>query len=201
METRISIFGDSITWGAIDPLGGGWANRLRNYFDNSNTDNVDVYNLGISGDTSKDLLRRFETECQARSRFPQTIIFAIGTNDSRFVGSEDNPETPLSEFAANIQTLINLARKFSNKIFFISLAIVDESLVAPTPWYPDMYFRNQLMREYDQMIAITCKKNNLPFIDISDLLTPADLEDGLHPGAKGHEKIFQKILDAILKIE
>ena len=45
----ICIFGDSITWGAYDPEQGGWATRLRNYFEKQDND-VDVYNLGISGD-------------------------------------------------------------------------------------------------------------------------------------------------------
>jgi len=63
---NILIFGDSITWGAYDPEQGGWATRLRNYFEAKNHD-VDVYNLGISDDITSGLLNRVEAEVKSRS--------------------------------------------------------------------------------------------------------------------------------------
>jgi len=48
METRISIFGDSITWGAWNPENGGWVAQLRRYFETNENYDVDVYNLGVS---------------------------------------------------------------------------------------------------------------------------------------------------------
>ena len=62
---NVLIFGDSITWGAYDPEQGGWATRLRNYFEEKDND-IDVYNLGISGDTTADLLERIEIEAKSR---------------------------------------------------------------------------------------------------------------------------------------
>lgn len=90
METRLTIFGDSITWGACDYEGGGWSTRLRRYFETSDKYDVSVYNLGIGGDATDNLLFRFGTEGLARNRFPQTIIFAIGINDSQYMNSPDN---------------------------------------------------------------------------------------------------------------
>ncbi|MDO8436493.1 MAG: SGNH/GDSL hydrolase family protein [bacterium] len=58
---NICIFGDSITWGAYDPQNGGWVNRLRNYFEVQDED-IDVYNLGISGDSTTDLFGNIEME-------------------------------------------------------------------------------------------------------------------------------------------
>ena len=63
----ISIFGDSIVWGAHDLKLGGWVNRLRLYFNNKGDYETDVYNNGISGDYIKDVLKRFDTEAQARN--------------------------------------------------------------------------------------------------------------------------------------
>ena len=60
----ICIFGDSVTWGAYDPEQGGWATRLRNYFE-AQENNIDVYNLGISGDATADLLKRIEVEAKS----------------------------------------------------------------------------------------------------------------------------------------
>jgi lysophospholipase L1-like esterase len=44
-----------------------------------------------------------------------------------------------------------------------------------------------------------CEKENLYFIDMFDLLKKNDLEDGLHPNAKGHEKIFEKVKDYLIE--
>jgi len=38
-----------------------------------------------------------------------------------------------------------------------------------------------------------CEENNVLFLDIFGLLENNDFEDGLHPNAEGHNKIFQKV--------
>ena len=45
----ICVFGDSITWGASDYEKGGWVERLKTYL-MKNKNDVDVYNLGVSGE-------------------------------------------------------------------------------------------------------------------------------------------------------
>ena len=82
----ICVFGDSIAWGAVDPENGGWVSSLRNYFESKSLRadlDTDVYNLGISGDNTDDLLERFDVEVEARK--PDTIVFAIGINDAQFL--------------------------------------------------------------------------------------------------------------------
>ena len=75
MQT-ICVFGDSIAWGASDSEKGGWVERLKIYMGEHRSGNV--YNLGVSGDTTNDLLERFEQEAKARES--DVIIFAVGTN-------------------------------------------------------------------------------------------------------------------------
>lgn len=60
----ICIFGDSITWGASDSEKGGWVERLKIYFGEKY--DINVYNLGISGDATEDLLVRIEKELRSR---------------------------------------------------------------------------------------------------------------------------------------
>jgi len=96
MRKKICVFGDSITWGAGDREKGGWAARLKNYFGRISDFNVKITNLGISGDNTDDLLKRFKTEAVARE--PNIIIFAIGTNDSQYIDSKDNPRVNLENF-------------------------------------------------------------------------------------------------------
>jgi len=95
MEQVICIFGASTTWGAWDKEKGGWVNRLRLFFD-KNYDNVDVYNLGVSGDTSNGLLKRFKIECEARE--PTIILISMGENDS---AKNSYVYVPIAEFKDN----------------------------------------------------------------------------------------------------
>ncbi len=187
---NILIFGDSITWGAYDPEQGGWATRLRNYFEGKDKD-IDVYNLGVSGDTTADLLKRLAPE--AESRDPNLIIFAIGINDTQFLHSTNSRRVSADEFRNNIAKLFSIGKKFTDKIVFVGLNAVDETRTTPSSWNHDKSYLNQNISEFNNIIEEFCKNNNLKFIPTYGLLTNADLIDGLHPNTKGHVKIFNQI--------
>lgn len=187
---NICIFGDSITWGAYDPQNGGWVNRLRNYFEAQDKD-VDIYNLGISGDSTTDLLDRIEIE--AKSREANLIVFAIGVNDAQFIHSTNSNRISDDGFKNNIEKLYQIAKKFTNKIIFIGLTPVDESKTKPIPWNTDKTYINERIKNFDQIIENFCAKNNLKFISINDSLNNDDLIDGLHPNTQGHMKMFERI--------
>jgi len=196
MSKRICIFGDSIAWGAVDPENGGWVTQLRRYFE-TNGYNIRVYNQSVSGDDTNDLLVRFKVECEARK--PQIIIFAIGINDSQYVKTKDNSHTLLEKFQTNLVELINQAKNFSDKIVFIGLTKVEESKVMPAPWSDKkISYDNDNIMKYNTVIKKISNDNNLPFIDLLDLLEPNDLNDGLHPNSEGHKKMFLKIKEFLL---
>ena len=75
---NILVFGDSITYGAWDK-DGGWVQRLRKFLD-ENYEDFFVCNLGVSGNNSDDLLKRFEFETEQRIKEEKKtiFIFAIG---------------------------------------------------------------------------------------------------------------------------
>jgi lysophospholipase L1-like esterase len=196
MSKRICVFGDSIALGACDHEGGGWVARLRKYLEINGYD-YDVYNLGISGDTTDDLLERFGAEAGARE--PEIIIFAIGVNDSSYRQPLNGSYVPLNKFKANLEILKQKANKFTNKVIFVGITKVDENKTAPIPWNIDANYRNKDIKEYNQAIKEFCEKNNLLFTPIYDLLDKEDLEDGLHPNSEGHEKIFQRVKDFLIK--
>ena len=60
----LCVFGDSITWGAWDVEKGGWVNRLRLFIDKENL-NYRVFNCGVGGDTTKELVARVSSEMAA----------------------------------------------------------------------------------------------------------------------------------------
>jgi len=199
MSNIICIFGDSITWGAIDPENGGWVAQLRSYFETNDYD-ISVYNQGISGDNTDDLLARFKVECKARE--PQIIIFAIGVNDSQYIKTKDNPRVSLEKFQNNLIELINQAKNFSNKIAFIGLTKVEDEKLMPIPWsYEEKFYDNDNVIKYNSVIERVSSEYDLPFLDLLDLLKLEDLDDGLHPNTEGHKKMFLKIKDFLLSIK
>lgn len=191
----ICVFGDSITYGYGDRVQGGWVQRLRKFFETEEY-YISVYNCGVCGDTSVDLLNRFDIECRARDT--EMIIFAIGINDARYIDTPDNLAVASPQFQKNIQELINQAQKFSKKIIFLSLTNVVESKLMPIPWVPNEYYTQQNVLAYNQHLKEICQKNNLPFLDVLDLLDDAELEDGLHPDSNGHEKMYLVVRDYLL---
>ncbi len=192
MEQTICIFGNSTTWGAWDREKGGWANRLRLFFD-AGTDDVSVYNLGISGDNSRGLLKRFEVECEARS--PAIIIVAIGENDS---AKNSYVYVPIAEFKDNLAKIIKIARKFTDKIIFLGATRVDETKTRPVPWDKTVNYTNKDYAEYDKAIKEVAEKEKVNYLKMSDLLDNRDLEDGVHFTPKGHQKIFLRVRDFLV---
>ena len=61
----ILVCGDSISLGRGESPNIGWVGRLKEYFESKDQYNS-CFNLGISGDTSTDILTRFENEIKAR---------------------------------------------------------------------------------------------------------------------------------------
>ena len=198
-DINICVFGASITWGSYDTEKGGWADRLKLFFFVQENDKfAQVYNLGISGDTTNDLLKRIDVECEARR--PGTIIFSIGNNDSSFVKSLDGNRTPIEEFRENLEKLCEKARKFTEEIMFIGLTGVDESKTQPIYWNTDISYSNENIGKYDVEIEKFCQEKKLKYINLRGILEPGDWEDGLHPNAKGHEKIFEILKPEVLSI-
>ena len=118
---RILIFGDSIAHGAWDDEKGGWVERLKEYL--FSIKKHTVYNLGISGATTEDLLERFENDAKTRIKVdPEkeiTIMFAIGVNDSAYLKSKDTNWVDKNKFQENLIKLINISRNITNIILFV----------------------------------------------------------------------------------
>jgi len=197
MEKIINIFGSSIVWGGGDSEMGGWANRLRHYLENETQDYSETYNLGVAGDTSEGLLKRFIVENEARK--PDVIIIAIGLNDSAYINSKDNPRVSLEKFEKNLLELAGQAKKFTKEIVFVGLTKIDETKLKPVPWNDTIYYDEKNVMIYDTKLKEFCKNNKLMFVEMQDVLSKDDLVDGLHPNANGHEKMFLRVKDFLIE--
>jgi len=189
---NICIFGDSIAWGAWLPFRVSWANLLRNYLEKNFGSTFSVYDLGIDGDTTNDLIMRFDAEAKARS--PKLIIFAIGTNDSSFRKTRNNPIVDINTFKRNVKILIDKAKIYTQKIIFLGLVKGndEETMPLPSSSTGKCYDKENVVL-YDEAMKHICLEENVNFIDLYSLLTDQDFIDGLHPNPAGHIKIFEII--------
>ncbi len=199
MENVIWIRWDSITMWARDMEKWWRANRLHMYllekYLKENCTYGVVYNLGIDWDNSTWILKRFTMECEARE--PNVIIFAIGANDCvHFENKENN--IPLSIFQKNIQELIVLAKKYTDKIVFVWLIACDETKMNPVEWAPEMSQSMKNITRYNNTIKTICEQENINFIDMLDVVNAKNLEDGSHPTAQGHEKMYNRIKNFLI---
>ena len=194
MNKRVCIFGDSISMGAFDDKEGGLANRLKLFVWEKNHDTL-FYDLSVFGNTTSDLLKRFRNESEARK--PDTIIFAIGMNDAKYIKTKDHPRVSFEQFKKNLGTLYKQASIFSTSIIFIGITRVDESKTKFR--VQEVYCDNENIKMYDAEIQSLCKEKNLLYISMDGVLGKEDLSDGLHPNARGYEKMFQKIKMVLLE--
>ncbi len=144
------------------------------------------------------MLNRVEVEAKAREA--NLIIFAIGVNDAQFIHSINSNRISENDFKDNIKKFFQIAKKFTSKIIFIGLTPVDQTKTKPIPWNTDIAYTNRRIKKFDIIIKNFCTENNLKFIPVNDLLNNDDLIDGVHPNAKGHIKIFQRIKVLLKKL-
>lgn len=206
---RVLIFGDSITQGFYDEQGG-WATRLVNHYlaqDVAGKDDAPtLFNLGISGDTTQNLLDRFEAETNARINKggDNALIFAIGTNDIVYRGEEvDN--TP-EQYVRQLHDLLNLAHSYTDKTLFISLFPVIDEQLQPFPWSSSgKCYSTERMRLFNNELVVFCKENNLELVDLWSVFeNQSDMKslffDGIHPNNSGHKLIAETIKPKLEKL-
>lgn len=182
----IGIWGDSITFGSHDEEGLGWVGRLRQSLPND--ESCQLYNFGVCGETTADLNKRFSIEAEAIG--PDKIIFAVGTNDSKFPQDLGVNKVAPADFKNNLRTLIKQAHSYTDNITFVGLTKTDDRWRTVT----DSRFFNEEIERYDKLIKETAKENDCAFISMFELVDPkTELADGLHPNANGYKKMFERV--------
>lgn len=203
---RVLVFGASITQGFWDAEGG-WVNRLRKYYDEKaiadlrkQEDYPVIFNLGISADTSSDILMRFKGEAQARKRSQMAILFCIGTNNAMVVGKSEWEGA--EDYKQDLGKLIVQAKEFTQKIMLIGLPPCEEDKTTPVFW-GDYNYTNQRIKEVDSAMKAITAQYSLPFVEVFDKLK-AKMDsgvnifaDGLHPNDAGHQLIFELVRPAL----
>ena len=190
MESKdIFIFGDSLVFGMFDEDKGGWVNRLRLKLEELDPNKQScIFNLGTPGNTTTDLVKRFDIECSIRAPKADNliIIFGIGANDVKKIYTGESTEEIFKE---NINTLINDAKKYTNKIAFIGFIKADENIREE--------YKHETMIKLDNYIKEICEKEGVTYIYVYDTVEKEDLTDGLHANSTGHQKMFEKVFEIV----
>lgn len=190
---NIYIFGDSIAYGKRDPEGG-WATRLRKYVDstyNIPKTMVHVYNLGVPGDLAVELAKRFEVELKNRISDVKEnlVLIEIGVNDSNPHNKRRGAATSEQDFKEALISIINIAQRLHVAIAFIGLLPIQENERTSTT-------ENVVL--FDSYITTVCTEHRVPKLELFQEFSQENvaelLLDWVHPSAKGHEILFNKIL-------
>lgn len=201
---RILFFGDSITQGfwSID---GGWVEKIRKHYDRISMQDLDhdiqpvIFNLGISGETTRGLLKRIEGEVLARKwkDDPLIVVIAIGTNDDLFESDEQwvKPE----EFRTNLEKILSKVAPITIAVMFVGNPACDETKTTPVSW-GDFTYTNRELERSEKAIAEIARSHELSFVPLfngfkAKLDAGEDLlMDGLHPNDTGHRYIADCVL-------
>ena len=201
---KIVFAGDSVTddgrarpvgEGLWDALGNGYVRLIDTFF---SVDYPELYlrcvNMGISGNTSRDLLKRWDTDVNALN--PDYVVVLIGFNDIwRQFDCPTMPEEAVmpDEYRCN---LISMAEKTSAKMIFM------------TPYYLETNKDDPMRKRTDEYAKI-CKEvaaeRNIPVIDLQAAFGqmlksryPAYITwDRVHPGRIGSMIIARAFLEFV----
>jgi lysophospholipase L1-like esterase len=213
----VLMFGASITHG-VGGEHGGWSDMVKAdmhqkmYGADASGESCTVYELGIPGNTARDVVGRFEAETLARvpQKDPEQtfIIFSAGTNDSKATGKSDNYMHSPDEYTTNVRAFIRKAKEHATNILCIGILPVDQTKTNPkrNPITGNMsYFTNSRIKRFEDALVEACKQEGVDCVPLFDTVPENWAEqylfvDGLHPNAKGHEWMYDTVKPHIDKI-
>ena len=197
-DKTIVFFGDSVTdtckiFHKDHQYGAGYVSMLQTEFDVSYPDlNITVYNEGISGNKTEDLINRFDRD--VKSKNPDLIFLLIGINDVWHL-YDANIKPNITEIINRIDFIINKAHEIESKIV----------LLTPFLFPTDDYFKG-LIPDFNNLIDAMhqyVQTKNVEFIDLYQIMKDSQslaiTKDSVHPTLYGHGIIAQAIINYLSK--
>lgn len=196
----ILVFGDSNTYGYGDPQGG-WVARLRRDIEKRIREDDPfygtVYNLGISGDTTADIIKRFPKEIKSRRpEKPILVVVDVGSNDAQWLLKANKLRVSPMTFVKQYTKLVKMAKQITPHVIALDSGPVDEEKVDPIPWAPNKAYRNQDIQLINQLIKSVAEREKITFISTWPLFYPVqstDYTDGVHLTSASHDRIYARI--------
>ena len=205
-NSTLLLYGDSVTdmgrkpegEGLFEAIGVGYPSDLCSLLTINYSDyKIRVVNKGVSGNTSRDLVNRFDSDVLPYK--PEYLSILIGINDVwRQFDSPLNTAIACSpeEYEENLENIIARSKDFVKKLILI------------TPYYMEPN-KNDTMRarmdEYSAIVKKLAEKHDAVFVDMQaawDKLfavyhSTMIAWDRIHPNSIGSMYMAQTILDAL----
>lgn len=178
-DTRpvIACFGDSLSAGYGAEPGASYPDFLQKEIDRAGF-RYRVVNLGISGDTTSGGLERIETAAALK---PEITILELGGNDGL-------RGIPLAATRRNMEAM-------TKRLLAAKSRVVIAGMTLPPNYGPDY------IREFEQIyvqLAARYKLARIPFL-LEGVALDRKLmqDDGIHPTAKGNEKVAALVMKTL----
>ncbi|ERJ11848.1 SGNH/GDSL hydrolase family protein [Haloplasma contractile] len=204
--SRLVFIGDSITdCNRVKPvacgkgnLGDGFVNLVNAFLNTSYPDYyIRVFNMGISGNTVRDLDNRWQSD--ALDLNPDWLIIMIGINDvwRQFDSPIQTEEhVHLNEYRDTLERLIVKSSKQVKRIVLMTPFFIEHRVDDPMRAKMDEYglVVKQLAKEYDLLLVDTQKviNDHLQHVHSSALAW-----DRVHPDTTGHMLLARAFLNVI----
>ena len=200
-KKKIVFFVDSITDSAKFsnpnyPYGAGYFHMVKSELDVFYPQlNVKLYNEGISGNKTENLLDRFDKDVVPHK--PDLVVLFIGINDV-WHPVEFKGMPVFSEIFCRLDTLIEKIEALNSKV------------VIMTPFlFPTDEFFSKLLPIFDEFSVLYKKyldDKKVEYIDLYEMLKPYSIlsnnrvtKDSVHPTPFGHGLIAQAVIDYLFK--
>ena len=197
---KIVFIGDSITdtgrRGPSIPYGAGYVDQVRSFIMARYRERrLNFVNRGVNGDTTRNLLARWQTDVIAEQ--PDWLSLMIGINDVwRAFGGDAHQAVSLDEYAENLRHLIELTAVKTNA----RLILLTPYMIEPQRQNP---MRAQMDRFGDVVKSVAGEASTLlvdtqqAFDDALRNTTSRDwASDKVHPNGPGHAVIALAFLRA-----
>ena len=176
---RICFIGDSLVAGSYDAECLGWVGRIAASARARGHD-VSPYNLGVRGENSAQIAKRWraEAECRQSPQQESRLVFEFGVNDTREVNGK--PRMEPAQSLATAREMLSAASRWKPTL-----------MVGPPPSCDEP--RNERVNHLSKQLKILCAELNVPYLDsYSPLAASASWMasvksvDGTHPSAAGY---------------
>lgn len=174
-----------------------------------NAENTTVINVGVGGNSTRNLLKRVEKDVLAKK--PGVVVMMVGTNDALNSGNS----VPIKEYEKNLIKLVNQFTGAGAKVVLMTIPpCIDELLFAR---HPAKFFaeRSPVERIADVNDAVkkAAKSDGVQLVDVHALFVKSGAgsekssllrnvansrsKDGVHPTSEGYDVIAEGVNEVL----
>ena len=142
---------------------------------------IRIVNAGVSGDTTAGGLRRLDWVLQ---RAPDVLVVELGGNDGL-------RGVPLASIEENLDALVARAKERGTRVLLLGMRLPPSYGAGYTRGFAEIYPR--VAEKHGVELAPF-------FMEKVGGVAELNLEDGLHPNARGHEVLAEAVLPALKRV-